>query len=89
MPIIWENSNIHQLSTLNGRKTQVQKAVGEIRDAIEPLIGPDAVKILVAIAADVWSGVEKRNDLRDVKKASSALATTLESLEAVTSPLDG
>ena len=89
MPIIWENSNVDQLSTLNGRKTQVQKAVGEIRDAIEPLIGPDSAKILVAIAADVWSGVEKRNDLGDVKQASSALATTLESLEAVTSPLDG
>ena len=89
MPIIWENSNVDQLSTLHGRKTQVQKAVGEIRDAIEPLIGPDAAKILVAIAADVWSGVEKRNDLRDVKEASSALGKTLESLEAVASPIDG
>ena len=89
MPIIWKNSNVDQLSTLYGRKTQIQKAAGEIRDAIEPLIGPDAAKVLVAIAADVWSGVEERNDLRDVKEASSALGTALDSLEAVTSPLDG
>ncbi len=89
MPTIWENSHVDQLSTLHDRKGQVQKAVGEIRDAIGPLIGPDAAKILVAIAADVWSGVEQRNDLRDVKVASSALGTTLASLEAVTSPLNG
>ena len=89
VPIIWENSNIDKLSTLYGKKSQVQKAVAEIRDAVGPLIYPDAAKILVAIAADVWAGVEERNDLSDVQAASAALEGALESLEAVTSPLNG
>lgn len=45
MPIIWENSNVDQLSKLNVRNAQFQKTMGEIRDAIEPLINPDAAKM--------------------------------------------
>ena len=89
MPILWENSNIDKLSTLYGKQSQIQKAVAEVRDAVGPLIYPDAAKILVAIAADVWAGVQERNDLRDVKAASAALKGALESLEAVASPLNG
>ena len=89
MPVIWEDSNIDKLSRLHGKKSTVETAVTEIRDAIGPLINPDAAKILVAIAADVWDGVEERNDLRDVKAASAVLKAALASLDAVTSSLNG
>jgi hypothetical protein len=89
MPTIWENSNIDKLSRLHSKKSNVETAVADIRDAIGPLINPDAAKILVAIAADVWDGVEERNDLRDVKAASAVLKAALASLEAVTSSLNG
>jgi hypothetical protein len=89
VPIIWEDSRVDKLSGLHGKTTTVETAVTKIRDAINPLINPDAAKILVAIAADVWSGVEARNDLRDVKAASAALNAAIRSLEAVTSTLDG
>ena len=89
MAIIWEDSNIDKLSRLHGKKSTVETAVAEIRDAIGPLINPDAAKILVAIAADVWDGVEERNDLRDVRAASAVLKAALASLEAVTSSLNG
>ena len=89
MPTSWEDSNINKLSTLHSKKSAVETTVATIRGAIDPLINPDAAKILVAIAADVWDGVEERNDLSDVKAASAVLKAALASLEAVTSSLNG
>lgn len=89
MSINRKSSNIDKLSTLYGKQSQIRKAVAEVREAVGPLTNPDTTKILVAIAADIWAGVEERNDLSEVKAASAALAEALNSLEAVTSPLNG
>jgi hypothetical protein len=89
MPVIWENSFVDRLSGLLGRGQTVQVAVENVRRAIEPLKGPDAAKILTAIAADVMAGVQKRNDRPDVNDACTALQSALASLEAVGFGLDG
>ncbi|MBL8199770.1 MAG: hypothetical protein JNK40_02250 [Chromatiales bacterium] len=89
MPTVWENSHVDQLQTLFGRKDQVQRAVLEVRHAVEPLIGPDAAKVLVAIAADVMTGVQARNNRADVNDACAGLRRALVLLEAINSNLDG
>jgi hypothetical protein len=89
MPTIWENSYVDRLQTLSGRKTKVQKAVEDIRQAVEPLILPDAAKILTAIATDVMTAVEKRNRRADVQKACAALKRAIIILEAIDGNLHG
>jgi hypothetical protein len=59
MPRVWENSHVDQLHTLFDRKGQVQTVVSDVRRAIEPLILPDAAKVLTAIASDVMTAVQK------------------------------
>ena len=56
MPTVWENSHVDRLQTLFDRKGHVQVAVQHVRRAIEPLILPDAAKVLTAIATDVING---------------------------------
>jgi hypothetical protein len=53
------------------------------------LILPDAAKVLVAIATDVMTAVQKRNDRRDVNEACAALLAAIAALEAVGPNLDG
>jgi hypothetical protein len=89
MPTVWENSYVDQLQTLLGRKATVQKVVEDVRQAIEPLILPDAAKVLTAIATDVMTGVKKRNSRADVNEACAALQRAIILLEAVDPNLDG
>jgi hypothetical protein len=89
MPTVWENSHVDRLKTLSVGKSGVSAPVDSIRSAIEPLIGPDAAKVLTAIAADVMAGVAKRNNRKDVNEACAALRSAIVSLEAVGSGLDG
>ena len=63
--------------------------VNEVRRAIEPLILPDAAKVLLAITTDIMTGVQKRNDRTDVNDACSALLAAIASLEAEGPNLDG
>jgi hypothetical protein len=89
MPTGWENSHIDQLHTLFDRKGLVQTVVKDVRRAIEPLILPDAAKVLTAIATDVMTAIQKRNDRRDVSDACAALRTAIAALETVGPNLDG
>lgn len=89
MPTVWEDSHIDTLTTLNSKNAQVQSVVNGVRQAIEPLILPDAAKVLAAIAADVMTGVQKRNDREDVNAACVALRQAVLALEAVKGGLDG
>lgn len=89
MPSVWENSNVTKLQTLFGKKHQIDKSVQDVRKAIEPLIGPDSAKILVAIATDVMTGVQERNDRADVNAACAVLQAALQTLEAIGPNLDG
>jgi hypothetical protein len=63
--------------------------VADVRRAIEPLLLPDAAKVLTAIATDVMSGVQRRNDRADVNEACAVLQGAIMSLEAVDPNLDG
>lgn len=87
MPTVWENSYVDRLQV--GQKGAVQKAVDDVRRAIEPLIGPDAVKVLAAIATDVMMSIQRRNQRADVNDACAALRTAIALLEAVDPSLDG
>lgn len=87
MPTVWENSYVDRLQI--GQKGATQKAVDDVRRAIEPLIGPDAVKILAAIATDVMTSIQRRNQRADVNDACAALRTAIALLEAVDPNLDG
>ena len=89
MPTVWENSHVDQLHTLFDRKGHVQTVVKDIRRAIEPLILPDAAKVLTAIATDVMTAVQRRNNRPDVNDACAALRTAIAALEAVGPNLDG
>ena len=61
----------------------------DVRQAIDPLIGLDAAKILTAIATDVMTSVQGRNDRTDVNDACAALRTAIALIEAVDGNLDG
>jgi hypothetical protein len=89
MPTVWENSYVDRLQTLSARKAKLQEVVEDVRSAIEPLLLPDAAKVLTAIATDIMSGVQKRNDRADVNEACAALQRAIISLEAVGPNLDG
>ncbi len=87
MPTVWENSYVDRLQF--GPKGKTQKVVDDVRRAIEPLILPDAAKILAAIATDVMTAVQRRNQRADVNDACAALRTAIALLEAVDPNLDG
>jgi hypothetical protein len=89
MPTVWENSYVDRLQTLFDRKGHAQEVVDDVRRAIEPLILPDAAKILAAIATDVMTAVQRRNQRADVNDACAALQTAIALLEAVDPNLDG
>ncbi|WP_124475847.1 hypothetical protein [Burkholderia cepacia] len=89
MPTVWENSYVDRLKTLGSQKAQVDKVTEDVLLAIDPLILPDRAKILVAIAADMMSGVQKRNNRADVSNACAALQAALALLEAIGPGLDG
>jgi hypothetical protein len=89
MPTVWENSYVDRLQTLFINEAKRQKVVEDIRRAIEPLILPDAAKVLTAIATDLMTGVQKRNVRRDVNEACDALQRAMHLLEAVDPNLDG
>ncbi|WP_299021235.1 hypothetical protein [uncultured Photobacterium sp.] len=87
----WENPHpdIDQLNILNSQNPKLQKAIKEIQMATASLTGPEAIKILTAIAAEVSLAVESRNDTKEIKETSTALKAALNSMEAVNYPLDG
>ena len=87
MPTVWENSFVDKLQ-LRGRRN-TEPVVDEVRRAIEPLIAPDQAKILVAIATDVMTAVQTRNQIADVEDACRALRAALALLQAVDGNLDG
>lgn len=89
MPTVWENSHVDRLQTLFDRKGHVQVVVQDIRRAIEPLILPDAAKVLTAVATDVMTAVQSRNNRADVNEACAALRMAIRLLEAVDPNLDG
>jgi hypothetical protein len=86
---VWKNSYVNELRTLYGKKGQVQEAVEDVRRAIEPLILPDAAKVLAAIATDLMTAVQKRNNRADVNEACAALRSAMTLLEEVDPNLDG
>ena len=89
MPTVWEDSYVDRLHTLFDREGRVPQVVEDVRRAIGPLIGPDAAKILAAVAADVMTGVQKRNTRTDVNDACAALRIAIALLEAMDGNLNG
>lgn len=89
MPTIFENSYVDRLQTQGTRQDRVKKAVEDIRGTIAPLIGPDSVKILTAIATDVMTGIQSRNNRSDVNNACAALKQAIELINAVDQNLNG
>lgn len=87
MPTIWENSCVDQLFI--GNNPQVQKVTEEIRASVASMIGPDAAQMLVAVAADIVTGIQSRNDRPDVRAAIASLRASLAVLQAIDGNLDG
>jgi hypothetical protein len=71
------------------KKGHLQEVVEDVRRAIEPLILPDAAKVLAAMATDIMTCVQRRNDRADINDACAALRTAIALLEAVHPDLDG
>jgi hypothetical protein len=89
MPTVWENSHVDRLQTLFDRRDHVRRVADEVRRAVEPLILPDAAKALTAIAIDVMTAVQSRNNRADVNDACAALGRAIQALEAIGPNLDG
>lgn len=87
MPTVWENSYVDQV--FNSANPKIKKATDAVREAVEPMILPDAAKLLVAVAADIASAIQTRNDRPDVKAAVAALQASLAVLQAVDPNLNG
>jgi len=89
MPTEGEKSYVDRLHILFDPEGQVPEVVKKVRQAIEPLTPPDAAKVLAAVATDVMTAVQPRNDRADVNDACAALRTAIALLEAVDPNLEG
>ena len=85
----WKNSDVDPLRTSPQRKGRLTEVVEDIRHTIEPVGLPVAAKILTAIATDVMTAVQSRNNRPDVNEACAALRSAIARLEAVDPSLDG
>ena len=89
MPTVWEDSFADRIQPYFSRRDKVQEAVADVRQAIESLTGPDAAKVLTAVAADVLTGIQRRNDRPDVNEARAALLKAGASVDSIGGNLDG
>jgi hypothetical protein len=89
MATTWENSFADRIAPHSSRPHAIQQAVAEVRQAIESLTGPDAAKVLTAIAADVLTGIHRRNDRSDVSESLAALLKAAELVDSIGGNLDG
>lgn len=87
MPTIWENSCVEQLFTSNN--SNVQTVTSAVRKSVESMILPDAAKMLVAVATDIVTAIESRNDRPDVRAAVASLHASLAVLQAIDDNLAG
>ena len=87
MPTIWENSCVDQL--FNSSNSNVQKVTSAVRESVESMILPDAAKMLVAVATDVVTAIQSRNDRPDVRAAVASLHASLAVLQAIDGNLQG
>jgi hypothetical protein len=89
MPTVWENSYVDRLQPHFTRKNKLQEVAENVRHAIVPIILPDAALVLTAIATDVMTAVQTRNNRADVNDACAALRRAIAALEAIEGNLDG
>lgn len=87
MPTTWENSCVDQI--FNSANSKVQKATDAVRGSVVPLILPDAAKLLVAVATDIVTAIQTRNDRPDVRAAVASLHASLAVLQAIGGDLNG
>ena len=87
MPTTWENSCVDQL--FNSSNSKVQKVTNAVRESVDPMILPDAAKLLVAVATDIVTAIQTRNDRPDVRAAVASLHACLAVLQAIDGNLDG
>lgn len=87
MPTAWENSCVDQV--FNSNNPNVRRATEDIHKSVALMIGPDAAKLLVAVATDIVKGIQSRNDRPDVGAAVASLNASLAVLQAIDGNLDG
>lgn len=83
MPTVWENSCVDQVFNSSHPKVQA------VRESVESLILPDAARLLVAVATDIVTAIQARNDRPDVRAAVASLRASLAVLQAIEGNLDG
>jgi hypothetical protein len=88
MPTTWENSCVDQLE-FNSYNADVQKVTNAVRESVESMILPDGAKMLVAVATDIVTAIQTRNDRPDVRAAVASLHACLAVLQAIDGNLDG
>jgi hypothetical protein len=71
------------------RKAEYLQSPERVCAAVEPLTIPEAVKLLVAVATDQFTAVQRRNDRTDVNDALASLRAAVAMLDAVEDSLDG
>jgi hypothetical protein len=87
MPTDRDNSYVDQF--FNSNNPKVRNAANEIRESVALMPGPDAAKLLLAVAADIVRGIQSRNDRPDVGAAVASLQASLAVLQAIDGNLDG
>lgn len=83
MPTVWENSCVDQVFNSSHPKVQA------VRESVESMILPDAAKLLVAVATDIVTVIQTRNDRPDVRAAVASLHASLVVLQAIDPNLNG
>lgn len=87
MPTTWENSCVDEI--FNSSNPKIQRAANAVRESVELMILPDAAKLLVAVATDIVTAIQTRNDRPDVQAAVASLHASLAVLQAIDGNLDG
>lgn len=87
MPTVWENSCVDQV--FNSGNSKIKKTTNAVRESVESMILPDGAKMLVAVATDIVTAIQTRNDRPDVRAAVASLHASLAVLQAIDGNLDG
>lgn len=87
MPNIGDTLCVNQI--FNIHNTKYQKAKKDMCESVAWMTGPNAAKILTALATDIVTGILSRNDRPDVQAAVASLKASVAVMLAIDENLDG
>lgn len=87
MPNTGETLCVDQIFNMNNQ--EYRKAKEDLCESVAWMTGPNAAKMLTALAEDIVTGILSRNDRPDVQAAVASLHASVAVLQAIDENLDG